>query len=235
MRRWLVVAAMALATLLAPRGGAAQDAHYWTYGYGPVGQLTKGVLVGGVNDLSAVYYNPGALALIKEPRFVFGLTSIELAKIDAPDAAGRSLDFNSTVFDIVPSVVAGRIGGSADHSNQFAFAFLSRHDTDWDLSYSNVDIAPGVADASAGFGRLRERVVEYWVGGTWSHRVNEGLSFGISPFVAYRAQRARRGLALEELRSGSSRARFVAREDEYDHVRAIVKMGVAWRPGRVQL
>ena len=25
---------------------AAQDSHYWTYGYGPIGQLTEGTLVG---------------------------------------------------------------------------------------------------------------------------------------------------------------------------------------------
>src|SRR5262245_10635772 len=100
MTRRLTRAAFGLATLLASAAAGAQDAHYWTYGYGPVGQLTEGTLVGGVNDLSAVYYNPGALALVKEPRFVFGLTSIELAKIDAPDAAGNHLDFDSTVFDV---------------------------------------------------------------------------------------------------------------------------------------
>ncbi|HET9317985.1 MAG TPA: hypothetical protein VFQ51_20490 [Vicinamibacteria bacterium] len=224
---------LAAAVLLAASRGGAQDAHYWTYGYGPVGQLTEGVLVGGVNDLSAVYYNPGALALIEEPRFVFGLTSIELASIQAPDAAGNNLDFDSLVFDVVPSMVAGRIG-SGHGNDRFAFAFLSRHDTDWDLAFSDVDVS-AAASATAGFGRARERVVEYWIGGTWSHRVHDRLSFGASPFVAYRAQRSRRALTLEALDSGTASAFFVAREDEYDHVRALAKLGVAWRPGRFEL
>ena len=234
MKRRLVLAAVPL-ILLAARQGMAQDAHYWTYGYGPVGQLTEGVLVGGVSDLSAVFYNPGALALIAEPRFVLGLTSVELARIDAPDAAGRNLDFDSLVFDIVPSVVAGRIGAGRSGSNQFAFAFLSRHDSDWDIGFSDVNVAPGAADASAGFGRARQRLVEYWMGGTWSHRVQDGLSFGISPFLAYRAQRTRRSLTLEELVSGSSRTVFVGSENEYDHVRVLAKVGVAWRPSRIEL
>jgi hypothetical protein len=229
------VALVALAGRLAPSGSAAQDAHYWTYGYGPVGQLTEGVLAGGVNDLSAVFYNPGALALIDEPRFVFGLTSIELARIKAPGAAGRNLDFDSTVFDIVPSMVAGRIGRSRGQPDRFAFAFLSRHDTDWDLAFDDVRVSPGAADAGAAFGRARQRIVEYWVGGTWSHRVEEGLSFGLSPFVAYRAQRSRRSLTEEELDHGAARFVFVARENEYDHVRALVKAGLAWRPGRVEV
>jgi len=234
-KRSFLPAAGLLAALVWPSGAAAQDAHYWTYGYGPVGQLTEGVLVGGVEDLSAVYYNPGALALIDEPRFLFGLTSIELAKIKAPNAAGQDLDFDSFVFDIVPSVVAGHIGRNDGQANHFAFAFLSRHDTDWDLGYSNAQVSAASPDAVAGFGRVRERVVEYWVGGTWSHRVREGLSFGVSPFVAYRAQRSRRSLTLEDLVSGTSRAVFVANENEYNHGRLLAKAGVAWRPGHWEL
>ena len=47
---------------LAPRA-QAQDSHYWSIQYGPVGQLVGGQVIGGVNDLSATYYNPGALGL----------------------------------------------------------------------------------------------------------------------------------------------------------------------------
>ena len=232
MTRLSLLAALLLA-LAGP--AAAQDAHYWTYGYGPIGQLTEGTLVGGVSDLSAVYYNPGALALVEEPRFVFGLTSIELAKIDVPGAVGERLDFNQTIFDIVPSMVAGQIGESRDQPDRFAFAFLSRHDTDWDLGYNDARVSGGEADASAGFGRVRERVAEYWMGGTWSHRLAPRLSFGLSPLIAYRAQRSRRSLTLEELTAGTSRAVFVGHENEYTHARALLKAGLAWRPGHWEL
>ena len=228
------IAATAVAALLLPALVAAQDAHYWSYGYGPIGQLTEGTLVGGVSDLSAVYYNPGALALIDEPRFVLGLTSVQLSHIEVPGAAGAGLDFDSQVFDVVPSIVAGHLGRNDGQRDHFAYAFLSRHDTDWDLGYNNVSVSsqPG---GSAGFGRLRERVVEYWVGGTWSHRLRPGLSLGISPFLAYRAQRSRRTLTLEQVASGASSAAFVARENEYNHARALARLGIAWRPGSWQL
>jgi len=228
--------AIAVAVLLAGGAvGGAQDAHYWTYDYGPIGQLTKGTLVGGVSDLSAAYYNPGALALIDDPRFVLGLTSVELAGIKAKDVAGANLSFDSTVFDTVPAMIAGHIGKSAGQRDHFAFAFLSRHDTDWDLAYSDAQVSGAVADASAGFGRVRERVVEYWVGGTWSHRARKGLSFGVSPFLAYRAQRSRRTLTLEQVASGTSRSVFVGHENEYNYGRLLAKAGVAWRPGSLEL
>lgn len=219
----------ALVTAL-PVTAAAQDAHYWTYGYGPIGQLTEGLLVGGVSDLSAVYYNPAACALMKQPRFVLSLNSVELASIDVPGAAGEGLDFDQMIFDVVPGMVAGHIGEHDASSSHFAFALLARHDSDFDLGYNATRVSSASPDAAAGFGRFRQRLVEYWVGGSWSRRLSDDVSIGLSPFFAYRAQRSRRALTVEELASGVSRAAFVARENEYKHVRVLAKAGLAWRP-----
>ena len=224
-----------LAALAWPTGAGAQDAHYWTYGYGPIGQLTEGTLVGGVNDLSAVYYNPAACALMDEPRFVLTLNSIELANIDVPGAAGEGLDFDQLVFDVVPAMVAGHVGRHNGSSNHFAFAFLARHDSDFDLGYNTTRVSGTTPDASAGFGRFRQRLVEYWVGGTWSRRVSDRVSVGVSPFFGYRGQRSRRSVTLEQVTGADSSAAFVGSENEYNHLRLLGKLGVAWRPGRWEL
>ena len=223
-----------LAALFAALPVSAQDAHYWTYGYGPIRQLTEGTLVGGVSDLSAVYYNPGALALLDKPRFVVGLTSVEFANIDIPDVAGEGLDADQLVFDIVPSIVAGQVGGD-DGRDRFAFAFLSRHDSDWDLGVNRASVSGASPDATAAFGRVRQRLVEYWVGGTWSHRFSERFSVGISPFLAYRAQRSRRSVEYEDLAGGAVRSVFSGREHEYNHGRVLAKAGLAFRPGDWEL
>ena len=90
-------------------------------------------------------------------------------------------------------------------------------------------------DASAGFGRFKQRVLEYWVGGSWSRRVARRVSLGISPFFAYRVQRSRRSLAVEQLTPDLARGAFVGSDYEYDHVRLLAKLGVAWRPGAWEL
>ena len=46
---------------------SAQDTHYWTQQYGTQGELLLGTVVGSLIDLSAMYYNPGALALHMTP------------------------------------------------------------------------------------------------------------------------------------------------------------------------
>ncbi len=210
----------------------AQDSHYWTYGYGPIGQLTEGTLVGGVSDLSATYYNPAACALLERPRFVFNLTSIELANIDVAGAAGPGLDFDQLIFDIVPAMLAFHVGSHEEDGNHFAFAFLSRHDSDFDLGVSQVSVSAVSPIAGAGFGRVKQRVVEYWVGGTWSRRVSRRVSVGVSPFFAYRGQRSRRSLNVEDLASGVL-ARGVRRAASRSTTTCACSpsWALAWRPG----
>jgi hypothetical protein len=233
VRRLTLSSALLVAAGLA-RVAAAQDSHYWTYGYGPIGQLTEGALVGGVSDLSATYYNPAACALIDRPRFVFNVTSFDFAQIQVKDAAGSGLDVDQMVSRPVPAMLAFHIGPH-EEGNHFAFAFLSRYESDFDLGYSASDVSEASAVAAAGYGRFKHRVLEYWFGGNWSRRVSRNVSIGLSPFFAFRGQRSRRSLAAEQLAPDLQRGAFVGIENEYNHMRVLAKLGVAWRPGSWQL
>jgi hypothetical protein len=187
-----------------------------------------------VNDLSATYYNPAACALIDRPRFVFNVTSFDLAQIQVKDAAGAGLDVDQMVSRPVPAMIAFHIGAH-EEGNHFAFAFLARYESDFDLGYSASDVSEASPIAQAGYGRFKQRVLEYWVGGNWSRRVSRNVSLGISPFFAYRGHRSRRTLAAEQVSPDLQRGTFVGTENEYNHMRVLAKLGVAWRPGSWQL
>jgi len=234
LRRTARDAALVLAVAMAPVA-SAQDSHYWSFGYGPIGQLTEGTLVGGVSDLSAAYYNPAACALIDQPRFVFNMSSVDISRLDLPDAAGPDLNVDRVVGLFVPAMLAFHLGRHDEARNHFAFAFLSRYRSDLDADFASVSVSAESPSGSAGFGRYRRRVHEYWVGGDWSRALGHDVSVGVSPFFAYRGQRDRRSLTVEELSPSSSEAAFVGKQNDYDHVRLLAKAGVAWRPGRWQL
>ena len=59
--RLLAISLLGL-TLLTARA-YAQTAHYWTDQYGSRSRLLGGAVIGSVDDLAAVYYNPARLAL----------------------------------------------------------------------------------------------------------------------------------------------------------------------------
>ena len=67
----------ALVVCLLPWPARAQDSQYWTLQYGPVAELLGGVVVGSTRDLSATYYNPGALALARDPSVLASVRSFQ--------------------------------------------------------------------------------------------------------------------------------------------------------------
>jgi hypothetical protein len=59
----------------------AQDAHYWNDQYGTRAKLVGGLVVGSLVDLSATFYNPGAIAAVEAPRLIVGTDAWEIVSI----------------------------------------------------------------------------------------------------------------------------------------------------------
>ncbi len=60
-----LVAASAVILLAGLHSARGQDTQYWNLQYGTRSTLLGGAVIGSVSDLSATYYNPGALGLYK--------------------------------------------------------------------------------------------------------------------------------------------------------------------------
>ena len=114
---------------------------------------------------------------------MLALNSVQLANIDVPDAAGQGLDFDQVVFSVIPSMVAGHVGRhDPAQKNHYAWAFLARHHSDFDLVYSTTRIS---AENSGRGGRL------------WALPPAAGRVLGGRKLVApTRAERLRGHLAL---------------------------------------
>jgi len=48
----------------------AQENNYWNIQYGTRSTLLGGAVIGSVSDLSATFYNPGAIALFTDDKFI---------------------------------------------------------------------------------------------------------------------------------------------------------------------
>ena len=93
----------------------AQDAHYWTYQYGTRANLLGGLVVGSVVDISAAYYNPGALALLDDIELVAASSVAEASNVSLSGSQGR------TVSDFRLAMAPGFFGGI------LPFNFLGKH------------------------------------------------------------------------------------------------------------
>lgn len=208
---------------LCPAAALAQDSQYWTLQYGPVAELLGGVVVGSTRDLSASYYNPGALALTKDPSLVASVQSFELTDIKA-DAVPPLLDFTDTTIRPSPTLFAFALPRRWTGSHTIAFSGLTRQD--FDLRVDNWLVTPSGRGGSEAL--FDQNLSENWFGLSWAHRAGESYGLGLTTYVVYRGQRTRREISGEiELSNGQGAAGLLVEDFEYSNYRLLWKAGIS--------
>jgi len=233
-------AAIALGIALAASPAIAQDTQNWTRTYGPVSTLLGGVVVGSVSDLSATFYNPGALSLAEDPRFTLSLDSLESSQVTSPNGAGPGIALESGRLATAPSFFAGDATPRWMKGGHLGYAFLTRSDLDVRVEARRIFAPPAATAAQADVAAasasivLESRLTEVWGGVTWSHRLGQRLGVGVSQFVAIRNQNQRfEAVATSVATAGESGATALVDESfEYWHVRTLWKLGVAYHGSR---
>ena len=233
-KHWRALAQISLlggfVALAAVPRAAAQDTNYWSIQYGPVGQLVGGQLIGGVSDLSATFYNPGALALRNESSYLLSTESVQWEVLSAEPQPGISVfDTSSSAFGSAPSLLAGVLPRWLGANTRLAWSFLTRQKLDVRLGQRVFDPVAGAA-VSAAESYLDQRVEEDWAGLTFARPLSESVGIGMTWYGVYRGQRTRKELSLQAV--GASQASQTASgvsDFEYTHYRTLAKLGVAWQ------
>jgi hypothetical protein len=222
-RRGALGALAVVFVVLSPAVAAAQDAQYWTLQYGPVAELLGGIVVGSTRDLSATYYNPGALALAKDPSLLASVESFEATSIRA--TGSQVFDgFDDTSLQPSPTLFAFALPRSWTGSHTIAVSGLTRQD--FDLRLDNWEVtSSGRAGAESMF---EQNLNENWFGLSWGHRAGENFGVGLTTYVAYRGQRTRKELSGQAAFSASEGGAALLVEDtDYSNYRLLWKGGIS--------
>jgi hypothetical protein len=227
----LVAASIALLSLSGEV--AAQDAHYWTLQYGNRARLLGGAVIGSVLDVSAVYYNPGALSLTESKGLLLAGNVFEFRSLTWSDALGPGQDLTNSKFGSVPSLFAGefRFGFLGDH--RLAYSFLTRQTFNARLTATGVvsEPFPDFPDVGtfAANVNLEQNMTEYWGGFTWSHTLGAHLGLGVSTFLAVRNQRTEYSTTAELVGTDTDQAgtSLLGRDYDYQDWRLLWKIGLA--------
>ena len=218
----------------------AQDGHYWTNQFGNRARLLGGAVVGGVRDVSAVIYNPGALALVENPELLLAGSVFQLTTITVAGESRTGGEQGSTSIRLSPSLFAGefRLGFLGDQ--RLAYSFLTRHDarfrTGARLGLGDELLADTDLQLLSGDIRVDLDMTEYWAGVTWAGSLGERIGIGVSHFFAVRNQRSRyQSFAQALADDGRVAVAFEARDFTLQHWRMLWKIGLATELGRWQL
>lgn len=230
-----ILAGLAVVALAASAFG--QDTHYWSIAYGPIGQLVGGQAIASSLDLSATFYNPGALAMKEQAGFLLSTESFQIESVSVLPAPGLEvLDTSSSRIGAAPSLLAGVLPRWLGPDTRLAWSFLTRQEFEPRLGrrLTNPIALPGVTSAAESY--YDESIDEKWGGLTASRRLSERWGVGLTWYGVYRGQRSREELSLlATAEGGAALSALGVSEFDYYHVRTLAKLGVAHDDGRLQL
>lgn len=234
---WTRTLLLALALAALPVPVLAQSEHYWTSQFGNRSRLLGGAVIGGVNDLSAAFYNPGALALLDEPQFLLSGNVYQYTSIQVRDGLGAGRDLGAQRVVGLAPLFAGRINFKFLGKNHLAYSFITRQYIDLRLEdrlpVVSADLF-GIPDPvfSQANVRVEQRLNEYWAGLTWSYPLGEHVGIGATLFGAAHGQTSHQELTVQSLGAGGQAGLALqAREYYFQHVRMLVKAGLNVQEG----
>jgi hypothetical protein len=202
--------------------GRAQDANYWSQQYGTRSQLLGGAVIGSVNDLSAAFYNPAAIAIFQKTSILLSTHAYEYNSLSVQgDQATKEL--TSSSISPAPDLAASSIPFDWLGSDRLAISFLVRNQ-------DNVDVQNRAGNPTSVAEFLySDDLKDLWVGLTWGHLLGEHVGIGITQFVSIRDQDRRTQLVAERIGTGGAVdiSTFI-REFNYQNYRLLWKAGIGF-------
>ena len=174
----------------------AQDDHYWSQQYGAESTLLGGAMVGGANDNSAIYYNPGALAFISNPSLSIDANVYRMDKTVISDGAGNGINLNSAQISIYPQIISGMVKLLKNDRFRFSYTLLTRNhnnilmNTRYTSKASQNDPENPIPSATTFVGAYDyvDQLDEQWLGFGVGYRLSDKTGIGATLFGSYRGQ-----------------------------------------------
>ncbi len=210
----------------------AQENYNWNLQYGTKSTLLGGAVIGSVSDLSATYYNPGAIALYEEAVFILSaqVYQVDIYKIKNGASEGADLDFS--YITPTPSFVAIGFDFGFLGEDKLAFSLLTRQNSRLDFDIRIIDSlevirsSPG-KESFAGGVRIEKKFTDVWAGITYSSKLNEVFGLGLTGYLSYSSNQAATETILQALLSGGEIAAFTNINDySYSNARTLLKAGL---------
>jgi len=174
----------------------AQDDHYWAQQYGALSTLMGGAMIGGVNDNSAVYYNPAALSFISNHSLSIDANVYKMDKIFISDGAGKGVNLNSAQLSVYPQIISGMVNLLKSDRLRISYTMLTRNHNNvlMNARYTsnpeqgNPDDPTPASDSYVGAFDYTNQLNELWFGMGMGYNISDKLGIGASAFVSYRGQ-----------------------------------------------
>lgn len=218
-----------------------QDTHYWTQQFGTRSALLGGAVLGGANDNTMIYYNPGALGFLENSSVSINANAYGIENIKVENALGQRGDFESAQLGSVPLLAGGmirtgnqkwKLGYAFVSPVNFNFKGIARVDGEFDLV--DDDTSPGAEEAVGESGvtsKTSELIFAIGIG----HQLDEHWAVGLSNLFTVRSHNYQRNYSAYVFLNDQERTLIggnIAQNAQYYNVRYAAKLGLVYQNGR---
>ncbi len=179
----------------------AQDRQYWDQVVGSRAALLGGIAVGGIDDYSATFYNPGALSFLNKYSMNFNLNTYGIKDFSFINGGGPGIDSKYFRVSIYPASLAGPIPFIGDSLERFSYMIYSTGYSYVRISerYEDyVDVIPTRQIGSENYfagdeylinqGKIDALLSEVTVGFGYSKKLYDNVGIGFSLLGTFRDQ-----------------------------------------------
>lgn len=212
----------------------AQENNYWNIQYGTRSTLLGGAVIGSVSDLSATFYNPGAIALFPDVKFILSAQVYQLDNYTIKDGAAEGVDLDYSSIVPSPNFVAFDLGFDFVGDDRLAFSILTRQNTNLEFSARVIDSLevigtwPGIENFAGGI-NTEKKFNDVWGGITYSTKLSEIVGLGVTTYVSYRSHKAT-SLTILQARQDTINGEIASYSNiinyRYNNCRALAKAGL---------
>lgn len=160
--------------------------NYWNLNYGTKAQLLNGAVIGGVEDNSAIFYNPAAigtdtiggglsLSLFSPSYSVINTNADQLNRLRISD------------FDLLPNMAVVDFPFLKNTKLKSSLGLFSRRSFDLNFA-SQFDIAYTPTQDFTGTTNYRNKISEDWIGFGMSYEITDRFQVGITQGLTIRSQ-----------------------------------------------
>jgi len=210
----------------------AQENNYWNIQYGTRSTLLGGAVIGSVSDLSATYYNPGAIALFPDVKFILSAQVYQLNNYKVKNGAGEGRDLEYSSIVPSPSFVAFNINFDFLGNDRLAVSILTRQNTKVEFStriIDSIDViesSPGKENFAGGLNYNKD-FNDVWGGITYSTKISEVFGLGFTGYFAYKTYTNSNQIILEALKTDGDIASYTDIYNyKYNNLRTLLKAGI---------
>jgi len=209
----------------------AQDNNYWNIQYGTRSTLLGGTVIGSVSDLSATYYNPGAIALFPDIKFILSAQVYQLDNYKIKDGAGKGKDLDYSSLIPSPNFVAFNIKFDFLGDDRLAISVLTRQNINFEFVsriIDSVDVIQSSPGKVAGGIDLSKQFDDIWGGITYATKFNKVIGLGFTGYLAFANLKSSNEVILQafEEQTGDIASFTDIQNYRFNNLRTLLKAGV---------